>query len=204
MSSHTLQSSPRTGRAVARGPAPRTRTRRGTAATALAAVVLAGLSGGAATAAAKVAPPDVPSKIAVESGHKPYLVGHATGVQSYPCDGTAWGAATPRAVLVKDDGEPFITHYGGPTWEARDGSTVIGSRVDAVTVDADAIPWLLLSAASTTTGPDGDRLTKTTFIQRINTTGGKAPAASACTPERAGERVEVPYTADYVFWKRKG
>ena len=202
MSSATLPPLPRAGRSFARGPAPRTRTRRSAAAATAAAVVLGVLSGGAATAAAKVAPPDVPSKIAVEAGHKPYLVGHATGVQSYPCDGATWGPATPRAVLTKDDGKVFITHYGGPTWEANDGSTVIGSRVDGVTVDPDAIPWLLLSAASTTTGPDGDKLTRTTFIQRLNTTGGKAPAASDCTPARAGERVEIPYTADYVFWRK--
>ena len=83
MSSPTLPPLPRAGRSFARGPAPRTRTRRSATAATAAAVVLGVLSGGAATAAAKVAPPDVPSKIAVEAGHKPYLVGHATGVQSY-------------------------------------------------------------------------------------------------------------------------
>jgi hypothetical protein len=130
MSSPTLPSSPRTGRAFARGPAPRTRTRRGTAATALVAVVLAGLSGGAATAAANVAPPDVPSKIAVGAGHKPYLV---TG-------------APPRRA---------------PSW------------------------------SRTTASPSSP----TTAARR------RRPRTAAPV---VGSRVEVPYTADYVFWKRKG
>ncbi len=66
--------------------------------------------------------------------------------------------------------------------------------------DAAAIPWLLLSAASTTPGALGD----TTFIQRVNTTGGLAPAAATCTAAAVGTQAEVPYTADYRFWKAKG
>jgi hypothetical protein len=151
-------------------------------------------------AAAAPPAPDVPSQIAVEPGNKPFLVTHAVGVQSYPCTGTGWGASTPRAVLYRANGRVFGRHYGGPTWEAQDGSTVVGARIDGVTVDPTAIPWLLLSA---TPGPTDGTLARTSFIQRINTTGGLAPAASDCTPERAGERVEVPYTADYVFYKRQ-
>ena len=73
-----------------------------------------------------------------------------------------------------------------------------------VTVDATAIPWLLLSAASTSAGEDGGRLAGTTFIQRVATTGGLAPAPTACNAATAGVLEEVPYTADYYFWKAKG
>jgi hypothetical protein len=45
-----------------------------------------------------------------------------------------------------------------------------------------------------------DRLAGTTFIQRIATTGGLAPAAADCNAATAGTEVEVPYTADYSFW----
>jgi Protein of unknown function (DUF3455) len=38
----------------------------------------------------------------------------------------------------------------------------------------------------------------TTFIQRVNTVGGKAPA-SGCPS--LGARTFVPYEADYVFYK---
>jgi hypothetical protein len=44
-------------------------------------------------------------------------------------------------------------------------------------------------------------LTKTTFIQRLNTSGGVAPAASTCaTAADVGKKALVPYSADYVFY----
>jgi hypothetical protein len=44
----------------------------------------------------------------------------------------------------------------------------------------------------------------TTFIQRVNTTGGLAPAPATCTANTIGTQSEVSYTADYHFWKAKG
>ena len=154
------------------------------------------------------AEPVVPPAIEVPEGHKVFLVGHAVGVQIYSCSATAsgygWSFVAPRADLYDDMGKLIATHFGGPTWEARDGSRVVGSVVRRATVDSNAIPWLLLSAASTASGTDGDRLTATAYIQRIATTGGLAPAASACTSATAGDTAEVPYTADYYFWKGVG
>jgi hypothetical protein len=158
---------------------------------------------------ARAAPdaPDVPTRIEVPDGNKVFLVGHALGVQIYSCNVTAtgftWGLVAPRADLYDDHGKLIATHFGGPTWQATDGSKVVGQRVDGVTVDANAIPWLLLSAASTAAGPDGARLVATTFIQRIATTGGLPPSAGECDPDTAGTVSEVPYTAEYYFWKAK-
>jgi len=68
------------------------------------------------------------------------------------------------------------------------------------TVDPTAIPWLKLSAdPNQTTGPG--LLGNTTFIQRIATVGGHAPAAADCNAATLGRVSEVPYTADYYFWK---
>jgi hypothetical protein len=149
--------------------------------------------------------PVVPAAIKVPAGNRVFLVGHATGFQIYSCDATAtgyaWGLVEPYARLYGKNGKLVTTHYGGPTWHAKDGSTVVGQRVDGVTVDPTAIPWLLLRKVSTSPGDYGDRLTVTTFIQRTKTTGGLAPAAADCNASTAGERVEVPYTADYHFWK---
>jgi Protein of unknown function (DUF3455) len=152
-------------------------------------------------------PPVVPGKIQVADGNKVFLVGHAVGVQIYSCNATssgfAWGFVAPRANLYDDHGKLVITHFAGPTWQAKDGSRVVGRLVDSITVDPTAIPWLLLSA-STTPGPDGDRLVATTYVQRIATTGGLAPPAAECNATTAGAVAEVPYTADYYFWKRTG
>jgi hypothetical protein len=150
-------------------------------------------------------PPVVPSKIQVADGNKVFLVGHAVGVQIYSCNATssgfAWGFVAPRANLYDDHGKLIITHFAGPTWQAKDGSRVVGLAEKMVTVDPTAIPWVRLSAASTAAGPDGDRLVATTFIQRIATTGGLAPPAADCNATTAGTVAEAPYTADYYFWK---
>jgi Protein of unknown function (DUF3455) len=152
--------------------------------------------------------PAVPSEIQVLDGNKVFLVGHAVGVQIYSCDttpsGYRWVFVAPRANLYDDNGKLLATHFAGPAWQAKDGSQVIGRVEDRATVDPTAIPWLRLAAASRAAGADGDRLAATTYIQRISTTGGLAPAAADCNAVTAGTTEEVPYTADYYFWKAVG
>ena len=166
----------------------------------LLAIAVAAAAALPSAAGAAVPAPSVPDTIAVGTGEKPFLLGHATGVQIYACRSGAWVLVAPRATLYGDNGQAIADHFAGPTWQARDGSRVVGKRLDGVPGAPGAIPWLLLSADSTSAGPDGDRLEGTTHIQRIATVGGVAPAPSQCVTE--GEQVEVPYTADYVFWKR--
>ena len=50
-------------------------------------------------------------------------------------------------------------------------------------------------------GPDGARFAGTTWIQRVATVGGLPPAAADCNAVTAGTRKEIPYSADYRFWK---
>ncbi|MGH9133212.1 MAG: DUF3455 domain-containing protein, partial [Ilumatobacteraceae bacterium] len=164
----------------------------------------------AATALFAVAPavhagpagPDVPAEIEVPAGNKVFLVGHAVGVQIYTCnatvDGHRWGFVAPEANLYGANGNLVATHFGGPTWKAGDGSTVVARLDHGVTVDATAIPWLRLSAVSTS---HRGKLAQTTFIQRTATTGGLTPAAAGCNATTVGTTAEVPYTADYHFWK---
>ena len=156
----------------------------------------------AAPAYAGSSSPDVPSRIAPPSGHKVFLVAHAEGVQIYSCNAGAWTLLAPRAELYADNGKHLGSHYVGPTWVARDGSFVVGRRVDGVNVDPTAIDWLLLERDTSATGADGSRLAGTTYIQRVNTVGGRAPAASEC--DVPGETTEIAYTADYYFWKASG
>lgn len=184
-------------------PATRRRVARRLAAAFVAAAAISPLT---AVALAGPVPPSVPDKIAVQDGHKLYLVAHAVGVQIYSCsataDGFAWGLVAPRANLYGDNGKLIGTHFGGPRWQARDGSTVVGSVVSRAKVPG-TIDLLLLSADSSA-GPHGDRFAGTTFIQRIATTGGVAPAATECNLATVGTREEIPYTADYTFWKQSG
>ena len=50
-------------------------------------------------------------------------------------------------------------------------------------------------------GPTGGhKLTATTFIQRLNTSGGIAPSDGCTESMHVGEKKLVPYTADYFFF----
>ena len=149
-------------------------------------------------------PPDVPPEIQVPAGNKVFLKVHAVGTQNYTCNGSgAWGPAVPAADLFNKHGHLVGTHFAGPTWQYKDSSSVVGVKLAGVFVPpppapAVAVPWLLLQEVSTNCGPDcGNKLTHTTYIQRINTTGGLAPAGACVT----GATASIPYTADYYFYR---
>ena len=137
------------------------------------------------------------AKLRVEAGNKVIAHGFAIGVQTYRWDGTAWVFVAPTAVLYEDEdlhGE-FATHFAGPTWQSNSGSFVVAAADKSFAPDPDSIPWVLLHA--TATGGDGI-FAGVTFVQRVNTAGGKAPA----DPGRAvGEVADVPYTAEYFFYR---
>ena len=96
------------------------------------------------------------------------------------------------------------------TWQHRDTSTVWAklhqSGPDgngAVTVDEKAVAWLLLDVVGSQNGPTGgDKLTNTTFVQRLNTTGGLAPKTGCSSLTDVGNQAFVPYTADYFFYTK--
>jgi hypothetical protein len=151
----------------------------------------------------------LPMTMQVPAGNVAYLSGRASGVQVYTCasSGTAfaWSSAVPAATLFNSTGIQIATHFAGPTWQASDGSSVVGHKLQSDAIVPDAIPWLLLSATSTTVGPDGgNTLSATTYIQRLLTRGGLAPDASACNAGTVGTVASIPYSALYVFYQAVG
>jgi len=146
--------------------------------------------------------------------------------------GVAYVRFTPEATLSGEDGGQVITHDFTPnpfepntdpkvvapegtiraTWQYRDTSRVwakihandpITGKKGAVTVDEKAIAWLLLDGVGSQNGPTGgDKLTGTTFVQRLNTTGGLAPKTGCSSVTDLGNKAFVPYTADYFFYKK--
>jgi hypothetical protein len=163
-------------------------------------------------------PPSMPSNLQVPPGHKAFLEGHAVGTQNYIClpstSGLSWTFFGPQATLFNDEDTQIITHFLSPnpkesgtlrpTWQhSRDTSRIwampIASSPDPDFVAEGAIPWLLLDVVGADPGPNaGKRLTRTTFIQRLNTSGGIVPSIE-CTV--VGQKEFVPYTADYIFYK---
>jgi hypothetical protein len=132
--------------------------------------------------------------------------------------GFAWLLFTPEATLFNDHDKPVTTHFFSPnpdedgtiraTWQhSRDTSIVWGGRATASSdpdfVAEDAIPWLRLPKAGVQEGPTGgDTLTRTSFIQRVNTSGGVAPSDGCASLTDVGAKAFVPYTADYFFYSR--
>ena len=149
--------------------------------------------------------PEVPASIAVPEGQKVAFHTFATGVQIYVCRQSVtdpsrfvWVFKAPEATLYDSDGNVVGTHYAGPTWESNSGSKVVGAVLQRLaSPDPNAIPWLLLRAV-TSEGPG--IFHDITYIQRINTTGGKAPSGG-CTADDVGHEVGVPYTAEYYFYR---
>ena len=155
------------------------------------------------TAALAYGTPDVPAALAVPRGNRLAFLRDATGQQIYGCQANAtgygWVLIAPDADLFKPNGRLAGSHYAGPTWEALDGSTVVGARVAAYSADPSAIPWLLLSAVS---HAGHGRMSKVSFIQRLETAGGLAPT-TGCDADHVGAQVGVDYTATYYFYEPK-
>jgi hypothetical protein len=133
----------------------------------------------------------------VPAGHKVAYTLYAEGFQVYRWNGSSWTFLFPDAVLFADNaGNGAVgTHYAGPTWESFSGSKVVGANALRCTPDPANIPWLRLDAAYTE-GPGF--FERVTFIQRVNTAGGIAPAEPGTF---VGEIARVPYTTDYVFYR---
>jgi Protein of unknown function (DUF3455) len=168
----------------------------------------------------------VPANIQPPANTKAFLVGHAIGTQNYVCAPSGgvvmWTLFTPQATLFDDELQQITTHFFSPnpfeagtvrpTWQhSRDTSAVWGKGIqtssDPNFVMPGAIPWLLIQVkdVGAQTGPTGgDKLTKTTYIQRLNTVGGSAPSNGCSSPTDVGAKVFVPYTADYYFYKNTG
>jgi hypothetical protein len=177
--------------------------------------------------AAHVTPPEVPARL-VPTGATAFLVGHAVGTQNYVClpsgAGFAFVLFTPEATLFGDNGKQIITHYFSPnlgpippevigtiraTWQdSHDTSTVWAAATQIAThvtdpdfVQEGAVAWLLLQVVGSQSGPIGsNKLTPTTFIQRVNTSGGLAPDDGCDSLADVGREAFMPYTADYVFF----
>jgi hypothetical protein len=147
-------------------------------------------------------PANVPASLAPPVGNELAFVTAASGVQEYTCNGTAWVFVAPDAQLYSAHGcqdEALGHHYAGPTWEwYEDGSTVVAAKRAAATIDPASIPWLLLQATSH--GPNDGRMSDVTYIQRLVTDGGIAPA-TGCDADHVGAAANVPYTAKYFFYR---
>jgi hypothetical protein len=164
-------------------------------------------------------PPAFPPALAPPAGATVKLHAHAVGAQIYTCTASggtspdggavadagattyAWVLKAPEATLYDSSGTQVGTHGAGPSWTWRDGSIANGAKVAEVAApSADAISWLLLRVTSTTgTG----LLSDVTYVQRLDTAGGRAPA-TGCDASTVGTDTRAGYSADYYFYSGGG
>ena len=180
----------------------------------------------AETSKPKIDVPEVPGNLVVPEGNEPLLVGQAAGTQNYICmpapTGVAWKFLGPQATLFLPvhgghmqqqitthflSGNPEENGFARATWQHSFDSSKVWAFADRISTDANyvapgAIAWLRLAKVGTETGPDGGSiLAQTTFIQRVNTSGGAAPATGCTQAANIGAMVLVPYTTDYFFYR---
>ena len=141
----------------------------------------------------------IPDILYVPAGNVLLLRGYGIGVQRYTCPVYATSAAVPHADLIasdKDRGDVVAIHFSGPTWQALDGSSVVGDAANAKHFPAPGgvgVDWLLLPAKSTAGYGQFGRVT---YIQRLYTDGGKPPVS--CNLNQT--EVLVDYSAQYLFY----
>jgi hypothetical protein len=153
-----------------------------------------------------ICPEGVPASLAPAADQTIKGKHNAVGVQVYVCGTTptnatpAWLFVNPQANLMTDSGRFVGTHFIGPVWQSHDGSSVTGAKAAGATVDPSALPWLLLNA--TGHADESGFFDDVTSIQRLATVGGNAPA-TGCDATTLGTILQVPYSAEYVFYKKK-
>jgi hypothetical protein len=143
--------------------------------------------------------PNVPAALQVPAGQVLLFRAFATGTQNYACDAATskWVFLQPMADLTDDNGAPMGIHGRGPFWASYDGSRAVGSSpLSAPSIDpGNDVPLLLLKA---TPGDTDGRFSGVTFVQRLDTHGGAAPAAPCDADQEP--TLEVPYQAVYYFY----
>lgn len=147
----------------------------------------------------------LPEAVRVPAGHKQTMWTLGAGEITYECRAKAgmegqfeWAFIGPVASLMDAGRKTVGKYYAGPTWEANDGSKVTGKQVAVAPAMAGNIPLQLVKAEPAT---GMGAMQNVAYIQRLNTKGGVAPAA-ACGAASVGQRQQVVYQADYVFYAR--
>jgi Protein of unknown function (DUF3455) len=148
-----------------------------------------------------------PAAVTPPAGNEAAFTLSAAGDLSYECKAAAdkpgtyaWTFVGPNARLWDAGKREVGRYYAGPTWESADGSKVAGTQLAVAPGAAGAIPLQLVQV--TTAAGDGV-MAGVTYVQRLKTVGGVAPSMPACTAGSVGTKATVPYSADYVFFKKE-
>lgn len=147
----------------------------------------------------------LPAPVMVPAGHRVAMETVGVGEITYECRVKAgmpgqfeWVFVGPDAKLMDRSGKVVGKYYGPPaTWESSDGSRLTATQVAVAPAMAGSIPLQLVKAnPAMGTGA----MSGVTYIQRVATQGGVAPAAP-CAAGNVGAKQIVKYQADYIFYR---
>jgi hypothetical protein len=148
----------------------------------------------------------LPAAVQVPAGNMVALETVGVGKITYECrakkdaTGFEWVFVGPDAKLNDRSGKQIGRYYGPPaTWEAADGSKVTGAQVAISPASPGNIPLQLVKANPAT---GNGAMVGITFIQRVATQGGVAPAKT-CDMAAMGLKEVVNYQSDYIMYKAK-
>jgi hypothetical protein len=147
----------------------------------------------------------LPTAVQVPAGHKVVMETVGAGDITYECRVKAnmpgqfeWVFVGPDAKLADRGGKVVGKYYGPPaTWESMDGSKLTGAQVAVAPAAAGSIPLQLVKANP---AMGSGAMSGVTYIQRVATRGGVAPAMP-CDAGATGAKQVVKYQADYIFYK---
>ena len=147
----------------------------------------------------------LPATVQVPAGNKVALETIGVGEITYECRVKAaaagefeWVFVGPDARLLDRSGKQIGKYYGPPaTWEAMDGSKLTAVQLAVAPNMAGAIPLQLVKGNP---AMGSGAMQGVTYIQRVNTQGGVAPA-TPCTAANLSAKQIVKYQADYIFYK---
>jgi Protein of unknown function (DUF3455) len=150
----------------------------------------------------------LPEAVKVPTGHRVAWETVGVGEITYECrakagaaDAYEWVFVGPRADLRTRQGRVVGRYFGPPaTWAAQDGSSLTGAQLAVAPGGSGNIPLQLVKANPAQLVDGQGDLQGVSYIQRVATRGGVAPAA-ACTGMTQGSQQVVQYQADYIFWK---
>jgi hypothetical protein len=111
-----------------------------------------------------------------------------------------WAFVAPDATLY--EGSRSTARLASPNLieSTDDRSSISGFVRSSQPAGSNNLPWTVMRAR-----PLGETGTfaGVTSIQRVNTSGGVAPAGG-CNADTVGSEARVAYSADYYFYKRRG
>jgi hypothetical protein len=147
----------------------------------------------------------LPAAVQVPAGNKVAIETVGVGEITYQCSAKKdmagqfeWVFAGPDARLLDRSGKQIGKYYGPPaTWEAMDGSKLTAVQLAVAPNVAGSIPLQLVKGNP---AMGSGAMQGVTYIQRVNTQGGVAPATPCAAGNLSAKQI-VKYQADYIFYK---